>query len=105
MSPVPRPSASDPLSITRLEIARIASLAPVRSAIAWFRDEEAEFARWQQEFARIPGPPFGEAPRADWAAERFRALGLGEVHKDTAGNVLGLRRGSATSGVSISAHL
>jgi tripeptide aminopeptidase len=73
--------------------------------MAWFRDEEAEFARWQQEFARIPGPPFGEAPRADWVAERFRALGLGEVHKDTAGNVLGLRRGSATSGVSISAHL
>jgi tripeptide aminopeptidase len=73
--------------------------------MAWFRDQEAEFARWQQEFARIPGPPFGEAARSDWTAERFHALGLGEVHKDGVGNVLGLRRGTAVSGVSISAHL
>jgi tripeptide aminopeptidase len=105
MSPAPRAPAGEPLSISRSEIERLASVPSVRLAMSWFRDQEAEFARWQQEFARIPGPPFGETARADWAAERFHALGLGEVQKDSVGNVLGLRRGATDSAVSISAHL
>jgi tripeptide aminopeptidase len=89
----------------RHEIARMASLPAVRSAMEWFRDEEAEFARWQMDLARIPAPPFGEEARAEWAAEKFHALGLHEVHKDSAGNVFGLRRGELDWGISISAHL
>ncbi len=89
----------------RHEIARMASLPAVRSAMEWFRDEEAEFARWQMDLARIPAPPFGEEARAEWAAEKFHALGLHEVHKDSAGNVFGVRRGELDWGISISAHL
>ena len=89
----------------RHEIARMASLPAVRSAMEWFRDEEAEFARWQMDLARIPAPPFGEEARAEWVAEKFHALGLREVHKDSVGNVFGLRRGELNWGISISAHL
>src|SRR5437899_4678837 len=105
MSPAPRPSTSEPISVMRHEIARMASLPAVRSAMEWFRDEEAEFARWQMDLARIPAPPFGEEARAEWAAEKFHALGLHEVHKDSAGNVFGVRRGELDWGISISAHL
>ena len=87
------------------EIARLAFSPEVISAIEWFRDQEPEFTRWQLELARIPAPPFGEAARSDWLAERFRALGLVKVHKDSVGNVLGSNHGSSPATISISAHL
>jgi len=77
----------------------------VRSALDWFRDQEAEFTRWQMEIARIPAPPFGEMARADWLAERFRALRIGEVAKDRIGNVHAFRKGLGDEVVSISAHI
>jgi acetylornithine deacetylase/succinyl-diaminopimelate desuccinylase-like protein len=57
------------------------------------------------EMARIPAPPFGEAERAQWLARRFRELGLENVHQDSVGNVLGLRRGSSHQCVTLSAHI
>jgi acetylornithine deacetylase/succinyl-diaminopimelate desuccinylase-like protein len=91
-------------SIAR-ELARFAENSDVISAIEWFRDQEPEFTRWQLELARIPAPPFGEAARSDWLAERFRALGLLKVHKDSIGNVFGSDRGDSASTISVSAHL
>ena len=38
----------------------------------------------------IPAPPFGEGARAEWFLERFRALGLENVHLDAEGNALGI---------------
>ena len=87
------------------EISRLAALPELRSALQWFRDQEAEFARWQMELARIPAPPFGETARAEWVGEQFRALGIKEVAKDKIGNVFGLRKGRKESTVSVSAHL
>ena len=87
------------------ELARLADNPDVISAIDWFRDQEPEFTRWQLEVARIPAPPFGEAARSDWLAERFRALGLLKVHKDSIGNVFGSDRGDSASTISVSAHL
>ena len=87
------------------ELARLADNSDVISAIDWFRDQEPEFTRWQLELARIPAPPFGEAARSDWLAERFRALGLLKVHKDSIGNVFGSDRGDSASTISVSAHL
>src|SRR6185437_4349295 len=50
------------------EIPRLAAMPEVQSALRWFRDQEAEFARWQMELARIPAPPFGEsAGQHGWA--------------------------------------
>jgi acetylornithine deacetylase/succinyl-diaminopimelate desuccinylase-like protein len=58
---------------------------------------------------RIPAPSFGEAERAAWFLERFRALGLADPRIDAVGNVVAeLRRElDATHGpvVLISAHL
>src|SRR5205823_13944000 len=60
---------------------------------------------WQMDLARIPAPPFGEAVRADWVGEQFRALGIKDVSKDRIGNVCGFRKGREESILSISAHL
>jgi tripeptide aminopeptidase len=104
MTPVPRTS-SEPISATAQEVARLAASPEVISAIDWFHDQEAEFARWQLELTRIPAPPFGETARSDWLAEHFRALGLLKVHKDSIGNVFGSNPGDSSATVSISAHL
>ena len=73
------------------EVARLAGLPEVRAAFEWFRSQEAQFAAWQMEAARIAAPPFGEGARGAWLAERFRELGLGDVHVDEVGNVFGLQ--------------
>jgi tripeptide aminopeptidase len=86
-------------------IARLAARADVRSAIAWLRAQEPQFALWQMEVAKIPAPPFGEAARAAWLADRFRELGLDDVEIDDAGNVLGLRPGISGHCITLSAHI
>jgi tripeptide aminopeptidase len=90
------------------EIARLAALPETRSAFAWLRAEEAQFAAWQLEMARIPAPPFGETARGEWLQERFRALELEDVHTDEVGNVFGIRlakRGPAKQYIALSAHI
>jgi acetylornithine deacetylase/succinyl-diaminopimelate desuccinylase-like protein len=70
---------------------RIAALAAerhVHRAFSWMRLHEPLLRRWQLEFLRIPAPPFGEAARAEWFCERFRELGLSNVHLDAEGNAL-----------------
>src|SRR5579884_4260574 len=105
MSQVARPFTADSFSDIQEEILRLASLPGVRSALQWFRDQEAEFARWQMELSRIPGPPFGENARAEWVGEQFRALGIKEVSKDKIGNICGFRAGKRDAVLSISAHI
>ena len=55
---------------------RIAALAPVEAAAAWFLAHEEHLLERQMEVTRIAAPPFGEAARAEWLAARFRELGL-----------------------------
>ncbi|HUK47641.1 MAG TPA: M20/M25/M40 family metallo-hydrolase [Terriglobales bacterium] len=105
MSQAARPPNADQLNDVQEEIARLASVSEVRSALQWFRDQEAEFARWQMELSRIPAPPFGEGARADWVSEQFRALGIKEVSKDRMENVVAFRKGRQESILSISAHI
>ncbi len=87
------------------EIARLAALPGVRATFTWLHNHESEFAQWQQEMARIPAPPFGEAARGEWLQRRFRDLGLEDVSMDEVGNVFGVRSGSLHQCVSLSAHL
>jgi tripeptide aminopeptidase len=91
------------------EIAHLAGLPETRAAFAWLRAQEAQFASWQLEMARIPAPPFGEAARGEWLQERFRALGLEDIHADDVGNVFGTRHAHAKPGcthyVALSAHI
>lgn len=105
------PSRSAALEIApdvQQEIVRLSNRADVRFAFGWLRSQEPGFAQWQMEMARIPAPPFGEGPRAEWLKERFLELGLQDVAIDKAGNVFGVRPGTnGTTGghVALSAHL
>lgn len=45
---------------------------------------------WQTALVAIPAPPFGEAARGAWLAERFREAGLEQIEMDAVGNVLGV---------------
>jgi tripeptide aminopeptidase len=90
MPSTPRAEAALVSPTIQQEIARLAARPETRAAFAWLHAEEAQFATWQLEMARIPAPPFGEAARAEWLQERFRALALDEVHTDEVGNVFGV---------------
>jgi tripeptide aminopeptidase len=87
------------------EVARLAASPELRSAFAWLRAQEAQFAQWQLDLARIPSPPFGEAARATWVANKFRELGLDDVHNDDVGNVFGIHPGFGRNYVALSAHM
>jgi acetylornithine deacetylase/succinyl-diaminopimelate desuccinylase-like protein len=87
------------------EVARLAALAEVRSAFAWFRAHESRLAEYQMEVARIPAPPFGEAARSAWLADRFREIGLTDVETDGVGNVFAVHPGYGSRYVALSAHL
>lgn len=105
MSPSPRTSPAEPTPALQEEISAIATVPKVQEAMEWFARKETQFTRWQLDLARIPAPPFGEAARAEWVAQKFESLGLKRVHLDAVGNVLGLRSGAEDSVISISAHL
>jgi len=87
------------------EIARLSASSELRSAFAWLRAQEAQFAHWQLDLARIPSPPFGEAVRATWVTNKFRELGLDDVHNDDVGNVFGIHPGFGRNYVALSAHM
>jgi tripeptide aminopeptidase len=87
------------------EVARLSASPEVRSAFNWFRSHEPQLAHWQVEMARIAAPPFGEAARAAWLAERFRELGLDDVRVDDVGNVFGIHPGFGRRYVALSAHI
>jgi tripeptide aminopeptidase len=87
------------------EVARLAGSPEVRTAFDRFHSQEAQFALWQLEATRVPAPPFGEAARGGWLADRFRELGLANVRVDEVGNVFGVRPGIGSRFVALSAHI
>ena len=103
MESIPQVAASYPS--VQQEVARLAGSLDVRSAFERFRAHESQFALWQMEATRVAAPPFGEAARGAWLADRFRELGLSEVEVDEVGNVFGIRPGYGSSFVALSAHI
>jgi tripeptide aminopeptidase len=91
------------------EVARIAAMRPVHSALLYLHNQEMELRRWQRELAEVPAPPFGEAQRSKWLQKRFTALGLKQVQTDELGNVFGLLQNSESESgaplIGLSAHL
>jgi len=92
-----------------LRIARLAADPGVHRAFRWLHLHQRQLRQWQIEMLRIPAPPFGEEARAAWFIERFRELGLANVHLDEAGNALGELPASASRVtqpyILLSAHL
>jgi acetylornithine deacetylase/succinyl-diaminopimelate desuccinylase-like protein len=78
----------------------------VRAALDAARRLEEDTIQQQIRICEIPAPPFGEAKRATAYAQAMRAAGLTNVRIDSAGNVLGERRGRrARPHLVLSAHL
>jgi acetylornithine deacetylase/succinyl-diaminopimelate desuccinylase-like protein len=78
-------------------------LAPARAQLA-ARDERVLCT--QITLSEIPAPTGAESARAGAVTERFRALGLHDVHSDDVGNVIGWRRGATDEApVLVCAHL
>ena len=69
-------------------ITRLATLTAVHRAFQWLHLHQPQLRQWQLELVRIPAPPFGESARATWFLDRFRDLGLTNIHLDDAGNAL-----------------
>ena len=101
----PRAEVSEGFSGLQQEVARLSAAPEIRSAFAWLRAQEPQFAHWQLELARVAAPPFAESARAEWVAEKFRELGLDNVHSDDVGNVFGSHPGFGKSYVALSAHI
>ena len=92
----------------QLRIARLAAEPVVHRAFRWLHLQQPQMRTWLLDVVRVPAPPFGEALRANWFLERFRALGLSNVHLDEAGNALAELPGTGPAGgpvVLVSAHL
>jgi tripeptide aminopeptidase len=102
---IPQVAASDSYPPLQEEVARLAGSFEIRAAFERFRSQEPQFALWQMEATRIAAPPFGEAARASWLADRFRELGLIDVQVDEVGNVFGVRPGYGRRLVALSAHI
>jgi tripeptide aminopeptidase len=105
MEPIPPAAASDSYPPVQEEVARLAGSPEVRAAFDRFRAQESQFALWQMEATRVAAPPFGEAARGHWLADRFREVGLLEVQEDEVGNVFGIRPGCGRRYVALSAHI
>jgi tripeptide aminopeptidase len=101
----PQAPASELYPSVQQEVSRLSASSEVRSAFEWFRSHESQVVEWQLEVARIAAPPFGEALRGAWLAERFREIGLDDVQVDEVGNVFGVHGGFGSRYVSISAHI
>jgi len=105
MESTPQVAASDSYSPVQEEVARLAGSPQVRAAFDQFRSQESQFALWQMEATKVAAPPFGEAARGAWLADRFRELGLTDVQVDEVGNVFGVRPGGGDRFVALSAHI
>jgi tripeptide aminopeptidase len=75
-------------SSAQRRISRLATLTAVHRAFHWLHLHQPQLRLWQLELVRIPAPPFGESTRAAWFLDRFRDLGLTNIHLDDAGNAL-----------------
>jgi acetylornithine deacetylase/succinyl-diaminopimelate desuccinylase-like protein len=86
-------------------VADLSSADGVRAALDWFRRERSWIQEQHLKLCRIPAPTFFEQKRAEWIADRFRALQW-DAKIDRAGNVvasLGTRRDTPL--IAVTAHL
>jgi acetylornithine deacetylase/succinyl-diaminopimelate desuccinylase-like protein len=72
------------------KVTALAAQRPVHAAFAWMHNNPRVIMDWQARLVAIPAPPFGEAARTAWIAERFEEAGLTGVTTDAIGNVTGL---------------
>lgn len=79
---------------TKKQFEKMISMECVREALSFIKDNQDETIKDQKELVVIEAPTGQEERRSREFAERFRALGLEDVHIDRGGNVIGIRHGS-----------
>ena len=95
----------------RASVAALAARREVHHAFAWIHANPKTIMDWQLSLVRIPAPPFGEAARSAWMADRFLSAGLDDIVIDSIGNVFAtlpaaqLPRDATGPVVLLSAHL
>ena len=79
----------------------------MQDAFGWFGAHARELEELQLQVTAIPAPPWGEAARSDWLAQRFVECSLSDVHRDELGNVFGIRPGTDPHApfIALSAHV
>jgi tripeptide aminopeptidase len=92
--------------VSRL-IPALASRPEVQRAQAWLERFDTDTLEWQRAVAAIPAPTGDERRRADAVAHKLGEVGLDDVRRDGAGNVIARwrRDGSEGAGVVVAAHL
>jgi tripeptide aminopeptidase len=86
-------------------VSELAASVAVRAAMDWFRRERGWINEQHLKLCRVAAPTFFEQKRAEWIAERFRALGW-EAKIDRAGNVIAsLAAPRDAASVAVTAHL
>lgn len=87
-------------------ICDLRALPQVKDACDFLIADNERATSEQIELTSIPAPPFKESEKAFWMSERFRKLGLQEIHTDAEGNVLGCIQGiEDKKKIVVSAHL
>jgi len=85
---------------------QLATVPEVDAALRFFTANAAAITEEQIRICSVPATPFAEQERAEYLADRFRALGLSDVSLDEEGNCLGLFAGRSSSPlIVVSAHL
>ena len=79
---------------TRAQFEKMMSLEPVKEALRFIEEDQPNAIREQKELVVIEAPTGQEEERAKVFAEKFKALGLEDVHIDRGGNVIGIRKGT-----------
>ena len=78
----------------------------VRHAFQFIDRRARAFTDEHIRICEIPAPPFQEAARGQYLAQRFAALGLQNAHADAEGNIIGFYPGASTDPLLVvSAHL
>ena len=86
-------------------IEAIAQHRKVAKALAWLEKNTDWVTLQQIAITEIPAPEFAESERAAYMAKLLAASGL-SVHKDSAGNAIGVREGASEKNVIlVAAHL
>src|SRR6185295_1783247 len=86
-------------------VAELSRVPATRGCLDWFRRERAWINEQHLKLCRVAAPTFFEQKRAEWMAERFRALGW-EAKLDRAGNVIATLPGPKEApAVAVTAHL
>ena len=107
LSRPPRHHPPDPPPTPELERAGGRLLGTHAALVRQVHATDERTLRDQMEVTSIPAPPFGEATRARWMAERLTEYGATEVTIDATGNVVGWLGGMDPEArpIVVSAHL